>query len=257
MPQAKPPISRAGGKARLAKHILPLIAARPHTCYVEPFGGGGAILLAKPPSSIEVYNDIDSGLINAFRQIRNHPDELVRLLEFRVASREEHQAAQNRQPETELLAAADYLYRHWNKFGDDETSYGVRTKSGGSSSRSRQATLSALSALNQRLDKVNIEHRDWAQIFDTYDRPHTLFFCDPPYLGNDTAYKAWKLSDWVDFREALRDLKGQWIVTSSAHPEIHDLFHDCQKFPIVRSKGIENRPGKAKSPTYEELLITP
>ena len=63
------PISWFGGKMRLAKRIVPLLP--PHTTYVEPFGGGAAVLFAKPPSPVEVYNDLDGGLVNFFRVLRN------------------------------------------------------------------------------------------------------------------------------------------------------------------------------------------
>ena len=42
-----------------------------HDCYCEVFGGGGALLLAKPLSKLEVYNDLDSILIDFFRLLQN------------------------------------------------------------------------------------------------------------------------------------------------------------------------------------------
>jgi DNA adenine methylase len=43
----------------------------PHKIYVEPFGGSGAVLFAKPPSIIEVYNDVDNELVNLFMVLRD------------------------------------------------------------------------------------------------------------------------------------------------------------------------------------------
>ena len=53
-----------GGKNRMTKKLIPLIPD--HTCYVEPFGGGASLLLAKPKSTTEVYNDIDNALADFF-----------------------------------------------------------------------------------------------------------------------------------------------------------------------------------------------
>ncbi len=38
-----------------------------------------------------------------------------------------------------------------------------------------------LSAAHLRLSRTVIEHMDWQQCIERYDRPHTLFYCDPPY----------------------------------------------------------------------------
>ena len=54
-----------GGKHRMAKKILQLFP--PHTNYIEVFGGGGTLLLNKPPSASEIYNDIDSAVVDFFR----------------------------------------------------------------------------------------------------------------------------------------------------------------------------------------------
>ena len=60
--------------------LLPLIP--PHHIYCEVFGGGASLLCAKEPSAVEVYNDIDSRLVNLFRVLRDREafEELRRLL---------------------------------------------------------------------------------------------------------------------------------------------------------------------------------
>ena len=41
----------------------------PHIRYIEPFGGGGSILISKKPAEVEVYNDVNRGVVNFFRVI--------------------------------------------------------------------------------------------------------------------------------------------------------------------------------------------
>lgn len=63
------PITWFGGKGMMASKILPYFPE--HHTYAEPFGGGASMLFAKPPSPVEVYNDMDSGLVNFFRVLRD------------------------------------------------------------------------------------------------------------------------------------------------------------------------------------------
>lgn len=62
-----------------------------HKIYVEVFGGGAQLLFAKPPSSVEVYNDLDSGLVNFFRVLRDEKSfaEFQRKVSLLPYSREE------------------------------------------------------------------------------------------------------------------------------------------------------------------------
>ncbi len=58
-----------GGKGapKIKDAILRLLP--PHERYVEPFGGGASILIAKEPCKVEVYNDVNRGMVNFFRVI--------------------------------------------------------------------------------------------------------------------------------------------------------------------------------------------
>jgi len=77
----KPPIRYYGGKVYQAEWICDVLRQYTFHTYIEPFGGSGAILFAKPPSPVEVYNDIHSDLVNMYRVIRN-PDTFKEFAEF-------------------------------------------------------------------------------------------------------------------------------------------------------------------------------
>ncbi len=63
------PLKWHGGKHYLAKRIIELMPEHVH--YVEPYFGGGAVLLQKDPEGVsEVVNDIDGELMSFWDCLR-------------------------------------------------------------------------------------------------------------------------------------------------------------------------------------------
>src|SRR5580704_16426614 len=80
-----------GGKFSHLEWLLPLLPMTPYYC--EPFAGSGAVLLNRPPSGVETYNDLDGEVVNFFKVLRDDPQELQRLIALTPFSREEFAAA--------------------------------------------------------------------------------------------------------------------------------------------------------------------
>ena len=59
-----------GGKGNLKIKNFILQNLPHHTRYIEPFGGGGSILISKKPAEVEVYNDVNRGVVNFFPSYR-------------------------------------------------------------------------------------------------------------------------------------------------------------------------------------------
>jgi len=75
-----------GGKRLLRKVIAPYVL-KDITDFIEPFGGVAWMLLYKEKwGDLEVYNDLDYRLVNLFLQVKYHPDELIKELDWLVAS---------------------------------------------------------------------------------------------------------------------------------------------------------------------------
>lgn len=77
-PVLKPILKWVGGKRQLLDDILPLIPQC--STYVEPFVGGGAVLLSLQPKKA-VINDYNAELINVYVCVRDHLEELLEMLE--------------------------------------------------------------------------------------------------------------------------------------------------------------------------------
>jgi len=72
------PFRYASGKFYARKLILKYLP--PHNSYIEPFAGGASIFFAKEKVSYNLLNDLDCELINVYRIIKEHPNDLIRFL---------------------------------------------------------------------------------------------------------------------------------------------------------------------------------
>lgn len=217
-----------GGKFRLADWILTHFP--PHTKYVEPFGGAASVLMRKPRSYAEVYNDLDSSIVNVFRVIRNPEccETLIERLINTPYSREEFELAY--QPsEDPIEAARRVLIRAQSGFGSSGATKGTtgwRSDSDrlyGLASHLWAKYPASLGQFCERLSGVIIENRPALDVLLMHDTPETLHFVDPPYMW-DTRYTengrikgqayAHELTtdDHIKLLEVLVELKGMVIV---------------------------------------------
>lgn len=184
----RPVLRYPGGKFTIAKWIIGHFP--PHAVYVEPFGGGASVLMMKPRSSAEVYNDINSEIVNVFRVLRDPQQAaaLKQLCELTPYAREEN--AFCHQPTNDPIEAARrIIFRSFAGFGADSAYRynGFRTndKNGqhGTDAMVWRNYPDCIHAFTDRLRGVTIENKNADLIFQEYDSPDTLFYCDPPYVG--------------------------------------------------------------------------
>ena len=80
-------MSWVGGKKALRDEILPRFPLE-YKRYIEVFGGGGWVLFHKPPGNdFEVYNDFNGDLVNLYRCVREHPEQLKAELTYVLNAR--------------------------------------------------------------------------------------------------------------------------------------------------------------------------
>ncbi|GAP66251.1 hypothetical protein MBSD_n1555 [Mizugakiibacter sediminis] len=238
-----------GAKTRLAPKLLPLFDNQ-HTTYVEPFAGGGGMFFQRPePSRVEVLNDINGELVNLYRVVQHHLDEFIRQFRWALTSRQVFLWEQQRVPEslTDIQRAARWYYLQRLAFGGRATgqTFGTSPKAG---PRLNLLRLEEdLSAVHLRLAHVTIEHLDWRECIERYDRPETFFFLDPPY---------WKLAGygvpfgWDQYEAlavAMRRLKGKALLTLNDHPDIRALFAGLRTTRLTTHYTVGGGRGQPRS----------
>jgi len=176
-----------GSKHRIARHIVRCFP--PHTTYVEPFAGSASVLLAKPRSPVEVYNDLDSRVVSLFRILRSpaRAELLRRACELTPFAREEYSTAPLRETGDEIEDARRFLFRSWAGFGSTgmlEKVTGFRSRDRGNRHHARiwKDWPSFVPSFAARLRGVVIEHEPAMKCIARHDSPDTLIYADPPYL---------------------------------------------------------------------------
>ena len=234
------PIMRyLGGKWLLAPWIISHFPS--HRTYAEPFGGVASVLLRKPRSRAEIYNDADGEIVNLFRVLRSPVEsrELVRTVRLTPFSRHEY--------ETAFLLSGDPIEQARRTLVKSAMGFGsnsVQRRTGFRPGYTRQGQTPAgdwsnlpgsMTQIIERLRGVIVEERPALEIIHRYDSADTLFYVDPPYVhatrGDDSRYRL-EMSD-DDHREmaaTLRRARGM-IVVSGYSCALYDteLFTDWQR----------------------------
>ncbi|UTW12923.1 DNA adenine methylase [Marinobacterium rhizophilum] len=229
---AKPIIPWIGGKRKLAEHLLPLFPD--HSCYVEPFAGAAALFFLKEPSEVEIINDVNGDLVNLYRVVKHHLEELYKQFKWLLSSRQHWDWLQATTPETltDIQRAARFLYLQKQAFGGkvEGQSFGTTTTS---RPRFNIFTLEQdLADAHYRLAGTTIERLDWQQIIRKYDRPHTLFYCDPPYWQTEGYGVPFGFDHYERMAELAATIKGQMIISINDHPDIRAVFSKLQVIEI-------------------------
>lgn len=242
-------ISWIGGKKLLRKAIIERFPSNVER-YIEVFGGAGWVMFGKEPSMLEVWNDVDSNLVNLYRCIKYHCTELQRELDWLTVSREQFfdaQAQINIAGLTDIQRAARYFLIIKISFGSDRRTFGNARKNLNSS-------IEYLPEIQERLKNVVIEHKDFENLIKVYDRPTSLFYLDPPYYGTEKYYdSAFSLADHHRLLELLKNLKGRFILSYNDDEFITSLYQDFVIEKVSRNNNLAN---KTKSGAlYQELII--
>ncbi|MCR1952740.1 DNA adenine methylase [Clostridium sp. DSM 100503] len=244
-----PPINRMGGKSRLRKRIINMMPE--HTCYVEPFFGAGWTFFGKEKSEVEVINDVDKELINLFRMLKEHPEEVERVLKYEIIARDSFKEYKEMNIEhmTEIKRAVRYLYLINSSFAAKGGSFGY-----GALKKPNQKIFNQdFEKLRDRLKNTYVENKSAFEIIEKYDRPGTLFFCDPPYLGTTSYQDEFTLEDHIILRDILSNIQGKFILTINDHERIRELYKDfyIEEVQVMYSISREKEARKG----YGELII--
>jgi DNA adenine methylase len=193
--------------------------------YLETFAGSLAVFFNKNRSVIETINDLDGNVVNLFRVIREHPEELARLIEFTPWSREEYKNSYILTGNS-LEDARRFLVRMWQAIGAKSSDItGWRNNIKGNNGN--------LTQFNMRLPRniieaslrlkhtsgclVQIENQPAVKLIQRHNQKNVLIYADPPYVRSTRSGRIYKCEmtdqDHVELLETLLQHSGPVIIS--------------------------------------------
>jgi DNA adenine methylase len=250
-PPPRPMLRYHGGKWKIADWIIGHFPA--HRVYVEPFGGGASVLLRKPRSYAEVYNDLEGEIVNVFRVARDHGPILKELLRLPPFARDEFLLAYESSP-CPIETARRTIIRSFMGHGAN----GVLSKKGRTGFRANSNKSGTTPAhdwrnyadvfdfLVDRLRGTVLENRDAMEVMAQQDSPDALHYVDPPYVlstRDDTGHGyRHEMTDeqHVALAAFLKGLQGGVIISGYASELYCDLFAKWRRVdkPTFKDGGI-------------------
>lgn len=213
-----------GGKSILIHKILPLMPA--HRTYVEVFGGSGCVLFNKPPSCIDVYNDLGDNIYFLFKMMRERGHEVKAFLQKFPYSRKWYFEDVLGAVKGDVGEIKDPVERASVIFCGFEMAFSGCIGGGWSYGTTKQnsaarfkRTVDGLNPFIERLREVQIEHLDFEELIKKYDGPETFFYCDPPYLQDTVRgnvkdyYMEMKEDAHIRMAEILNEIEGKAMVS--------------------------------------------
>jgi DNA adenine methylase len=241
----RPVVRYLGGKWRLAQWILEHFPT--HRTYTEAYGGAASVLMQKPRSYAEIYNDLDDEIVNVFRVLRDPKaaEELRRQIELTPFARAEFDQTYEGRGKcaNRIERARRTIARAKMGYGSD--SHNARRKSGFRASANRTGTLPSHDWRNypdeipgfvDRLRGVVVEHRDALDVIRYYDKPDTLHYVDPPYVATTRG----------------RSQRYRFEMSDDGHRELATLLHECRGMIVLSGYYIDTK-GAIINPLYDEL----
>lgn len=253
-----------GSKGNLAEKIIGILP--PHECFVEVFGGSGAILITqKNPSPIEIYNDLSSDLVNFMLQVRDNLSALQWYLSFTPYSRELYERwlkewKQGNKPANDMERAARWFFLQCGAI-NQEFGTGWRHSKVKNMARDYYMHVDRLTEITRRMRNVQIEQKDFRELISIYDSEEVLFYLDPPYdfkasSASGTRY-SFKFSeqDHRDLAVILSRIQGKAIVSYYPTPLVDSLYTGWNRINVDVMKGSGGVDEENKKEKATELLL--
>jgi len=243
----KPPLTRMGGKRKLAKKITGMIDILDYSFYIEPFFGGGRIFFEKQPHWMEMVNDIESRVTNFFYCCKKFPQIMQYEQKLLIKDQNKFFRIYQKYKNAEYLAKMEQeikdsyeIYENMGKYKESLTiQHATETLVGHAiefyffSNMSWRGTISStmtiferdkptetnrmrwrifrpLGWIGDRMRRTQVMNYDFTKIFKMglkYKNHTRIWYLDPPYLDTKGYESPFPWEKYVELNECLKQLE--------------------------------------------------
>jgi len=259
----KPPIVYYGGKIRIAPWIVSVMASYAFQRYIEPYGGSGAVLFAKPQSPCEIYNDIYSDVVNLYKVLRDPCQYklLIRSIEGSPYSRQIYNdacRALEDKDTSEVERARCFFVCMRQSFSNLANSWSTPSECSHTvAADTYWQAINRLPEVHNRLKHVHIENMDAIECIRKYSNTRSLCYVDPPYPhATRVAPKTYK-HEYTDEQhvrlvETLLEVPGAKILSAYESPIYKPLLD--AGWELLTKRVCCHASGNSKKTYREECL---
>ncbi len=242
--------------------------------YFEPFVGGGALFFDLAPEQA-VINDFNEELINAYRQIKNNPAELINLLikhkennskDYYLALRSADRDGRiSRMTGVERAARILYMLRV-----DFNGLYRVNSKNQfnvpyGRYKNPKIVDVDLLYQISEYLNENDIEilQTDFAEAVKDAQTGDFVYF-DPPYIPlNETSsftsytHEGFSYEEQVRLRDTFKELTERGVyamLSNSSSPLVEELYKDFNIYFVEAQR--TNGAKSSSRGKISEIIVT-
>lgn len=238
------PLKWHGGKHYLASKIIDLMPKHVH--YVEPFFGGGSVLLKKSPEGIsEVVNDLHSELTTFWRVLQDGRKfaKFRRIIEAMPFSQVEWNDA-HAPAENPVRQAVNFFVRCRQSRAGKLDCFATLSRNRTRRQMNEQASswmsaIEGLADVADRLKRVVILDDDALNVIRSQDGPNTLFYLDPPYLHQTRVTKS-------DYDHEM---------STDQHVALLDTINRCSGKVLLSGYPSKLYQSKLRNWNYEDIEI--
>ena len=232
--------------------IVPLLP--PHTTYIEPFVGTGAIFFNKPKAQKNVLNDLDKDTYRFLKLLQKAPVDISKYPESKTV--EGHKALWNKKPTSVADKIVHELIRTCSGFTGNMVKE-VKHIYRGPSIHNK---VKRIGELKEKLKGVKITSEDYAKVIQKNDNKDALIFLDPPYENTDKrfGYAEDKGFDFNRLRDVLAKVKGKFLMTINDSPNIRKIFAGFHQRPFKPKTrmAVTTTHGETKKYERKELFVS-
>ncbi len=241
--------------------------------YVEPYAGGASValtLLYEDYVSNAQINDLNQGVYQFWRMVVNDPDALCRRIRAVNLNLEEWRrqkrvyADMDATPED--LAFATFFLNRTNRSGIISRGGVI----GGNDQRgdwkidarfNKASLCSRILKVARFASRLTVTNQDAVALLkgSTSRAGTALHYLDPPYYlkGSRLYDNFYGHDDHLTVSRTVRSMKGPWVVSYDANPEILSMYSGCESLRYILGYSASKSPNGTEAMFFSEDLVVP